>query len=90
MNPTPENMLRPVFVAVVLGLVVSGFNTTAQCQATGKHDFDTLAHPATEQPAPEKEETSPKRIRLTSRSLAGETAGSSRSTRSIETSMAAI
>jgi len=45
MNPTPENMLRPVFVAVVLGLVVSGFNTTAQCQATGKHDFDTLCAP---------------------------------------------
>jgi hypothetical protein len=45
MNPTVEKMLRPIFVAGVVGLVVSGFNMTAQCQTTGKHDFDTLCAP---------------------------------------------
>jgi mono/diheme cytochrome c family protein len=45
MNPTPENMLRPVLAAFVLCLAVFGFNATAQCQVTGKHDFDTLCAP---------------------------------------------
>jgi hypothetical protein len=38
-------MLGIDVVAAVVGLVVFGFNSTAQCQAMGKHDFDTLCAP---------------------------------------------
>lgn len=40
-----ETVLRTVLVALILSLALSGWYTIAQCQTTGKQDFDKLCAP---------------------------------------------
>jgi mono/diheme cytochrome c family protein len=42
MQEIPRRPLPSTFIAVLLGLAVLGFGSSARCQDTGKHDFDTI------------------------------------------------